>query len=110
MRLDQAVAASHLPGVFAIDAGYILMSVVWASATVFVIERRFARAALCMALAAVACAAGLMHGYEVTPTDVISVVRPAWRWVVAYAVLAGLLLAMPLIARPSHGADDPLAH
>ena len=90
-----------LHGAFAIDAGYILRSVLWASATVFLIERRFSRAAFCMTLAALVCAAGLMHGYAVTPSDVVASARPAWRWVVAYLSMTFVFLIIPFIARPA---------
>ena len=90
-----------LHGAFATDAGYILMSVLWASATVFLIERRFGRAAFCMAIAALACAAGLMHGYAVTSSDVVAVARPAWRWVIAYVAMAAVFVSVPWIARPT---------
>ena len=90
-----------LNGAFATDAGYILMSVLWASATVFLIERRFGRAAFCMVLAALACAAGLMHGYAVTPSDVVAVARPAWRWVIAYLAMATIFVGVPFVARPT---------
>ena len=99
-----------LNGAFATDAGYILMSVVWASATVFLIERRFGRAAWCMGLAAAACAAGLMHGFAVAPGDVVAVARPAWRWVVAYLVMAGVFAVVPFIARPAADSDGGSSH
>ena len=97
----ERVRGFSLHGAFAIDAGYILMSVLWASATVFLIERRFERAALCMVLAAAACAAGMMHAYEVTASDVVATVHPAWRWCVAYLAMAGIFALVPYIARPA---------
>ena len=94
-----------LNGAFATDAGYILMSVLWASATVFLIERRFIRAAFCMVLAALACAAGQMHGYAVTPSDVVAVARPVWRWVIAYVAMAAVFVFVPWIARPTSDGE-----
>jgi AGZA family xanthine/uracil permease-like MFS transporter len=89
-----------LAGVFAIDAGYIFMSVIWALITVYVIERQFRRAALGAFVAALVTAVGLMHSYQVTKFDIISSIQPAWPWVGAYLLMGLVFLVTPLIARP----------
>jgi AGZA family xanthine/uracil permease-like MFS transporter len=82
-----------LSGVFAVDAGYIFMSVFWAAATAFVIDRRFGAAATCMALASATCAAGLLHG--------TTAFHPAWKWAAAYLALAALFLVIPRLSTPT---------
>jgi AGZA family xanthine/uracil permease-like MFS transporter len=94
-----------LRGVFAGDAGYIFMSILWAGAVVEMTERRFNRAALWLVAAAVFSALGFMHATTITPFDVIGAVQPAWPWVAGYLAMAAVLAAMPLIARPT---DDPM--
>lgn len=86
-------------GVFAGDAGYIFMSILWSGAVVAIVERQFRRAALWMLGAAAFSALGFMHATKITPFDVIGSVEPAWRWVWAYVATAGLLAVMPWIAR-----------
>ncbi|HEY9248372.1 MAG TPA: hypothetical protein VIO38_04540, partial [Rariglobus sp.] len=87
-------------GMFAIDAGYIFMSIIWAAATVCLIERRSAAAAGWMLGAAALSAAGLMHAYQVTAYDVIANLRPAWPWVWAYLAVAALFAVLPWVTRP----------
>jgi AGZA family xanthine/uracil permease-like MFS transporter len=92
-----------LRGVFAGDAGYIFMSILWAGAVVEMTERRFTRAALWLVVAAIFSALGFMHATTITPFDVIGAVQPAWPWVAGYLAMAAVLVAMPLIARPTDG-------
>jgi AGZA family xanthine/uracil permease-like MFS transporter len=95
-----------LSGVFAIDAGYIFMSVIWAMTTVYVVERRFKQAAFCVFFAAGVSLLGLMHSYQVTKFDVISAVQPAWEWAGSYVLMGFVFLLIPLLARP----EDETAH
>src|SRR5512138_1230438 len=69
--LEQAFLASDtwIRGAFALEQGFIFTSMILASATVEVIERRFARAATWMLLASALSAAGLAHGYRYTAGD-----------------------------------------
>lgn len=94
-----------IDGVFAGDAGYIFMSILWAGAVVEMIERRFRRAAGWMLAAAAAAALGFMHATTVTPLDVIAAVRPAWKWAGAYVAMAAMLFVLPWIAKPT---DEPM--
>ena len=94
-----------LGGVFAGDAGYIFMSILWAGAVVEVVERRFVRASLWLVAAAAFAGLGFMHAIKVTPFDVIGAVTPAWPWVWAYLGAAAILALTPLIARPTDEAQ-----
>jgi AGZA family xanthine/uracil permease-like MFS transporter len=67
----------YLKGVIALNQGFLLSSMVLAAMLVFVIDRRFLRAAAWMAAAAVLSAVGLMHGYELTALGVQARFAPA---------------------------------
>jgi AGZA family xanthine/uracil permease-like MFS transporter len=73
---------------------------VLAAATVEVIERRFARAAIWMAIAALLSAAGLAHAYRYTPGDTAILLAPAWPWALGYLAVAALFLVAPLVTEP----------
>jgi len=69
-----------------------------AAGTVWIIERRFRIAGIWFATASVFAALGLVHGYRIDPTDIVSVLVPATQWALGYALLAGLCFAVPLIS------------
>ncbi len=99
-----------LHGMFALESGFIFTAMILSAITVGIIERRFLRAAAWSLAAAVVSSTGLMHGYAFTAGDVVLDV--AWRapwanpWATGYLVLAGILLAAPVITR----RDDAAAH
>ncbi|HKB89076.1 MAG TPA: hypothetical protein VKC60_01035 [Opitutaceae bacterium] len=76
------------------------MSVVWAAATVAIVERPFRRAALWMVLAAGFSALGFIHSYKITTFDVITVIRPAWNWTWAYLIMAATFCSAPYLFKP----------
>ena len=84
----------------------VFMSVLWAGATVCLVERAFVRAAVWMIFAAAFSALGLMHSYHVTHLDVFPAVEPAWQWVWSYLAMAGIFLVIPWMAKP----DDSMTH
>ncbi|HEY5961317.1 MAG TPA: hypothetical protein VIV60_32390 [Polyangiaceae bacterium] len=89
--LGASDVAAH--GLFAIEQGFLLSSMVWAALTVEIIERRFSRAALWALGGALLCACGLMHGYRFTPADTVQAiaVKETLPFVAGYAMLAALL-------------------
>ncbi len=105
--LETAFLASDtwIRGAFALEQGFIFTSMVFAAATVEVIERRFARAAVWMAIAAALSAAGLAHAYRYTPGDTAILLAPAWQWAAGYLAVAALFLVAPLLTEPgeTHG-------
>lgn len=99
------VAAS---GIFALEQGFLLSSMIWAALTVEIIERRFVRASVWAASAAILSACGMMHGYHYTLSDTVQSLgtRAATPFVWAYSMLAILLLLgrwCPVDS--SHGED-----
>ena len=90
--LGHADIAAH--GAFSLEQGFLLASMVWAAITVEIIERRFARAALWAAAAALLSLVGLMHSYAFATADTVQDLAfgKAWQPSLAYALLAAFLL------------------
>jgi AGZA family xanthine/uracil permease-like MFS transporter len=89
--LRSADLAAH--GVFALEQGFLLTSMIWAAMTVEIIERKFTKAALWAASGAFLSACGMMHSYRFTLADTAQsfTLGRAWPFVWGYALLAGLL-------------------
>ena len=85
-----ARADIYLGGAFALEQGQILSAMLLAAMTVFIIERQFGWAGVCMLLAAGFSWVGLMHSYRWMPSD--TVLHPGWgtggTWAAGYLLLA----------------------
>ncbi len=92
-----------IEGAFALEQGFILVSMFLAAATVELIERRFHRAAVWMFIGAGLAATGLIHTYAYTPGDVVGALGPAWPYAGAYLVAGVLFLIAPYVTE----ANDP---
>jgi AGZA family xanthine/uracil permease-like MFS transporter len=57
-------------GLIALGQGALLVSMIWAAALVWMIERQFLRAAMWMLAAAVFSSVGLIHAYRLTPQGI----------------------------------------
>jgi adenine/guanine/hypoxanthine permease len=81
------------PGLFALEQGCLLSSMIWAALTVEIIERRFTRAALWALSGALLSLCGMMHGYRYTVADTIQHLAfgASMPFVWGYAMLAVLL-------------------
>jgi AGZA family xanthine/uracil permease-like MFS transporter len=89
-----------IEGAFALEQGFIFSSMLIAAATVEVIERRFARAAVWTLVAAALSAAGLVHSFTYGHGDTELSLAPAWPWAIGYACMGALFLAARYITRP----------
>ena len=90
-------------GVFALEQGFILTSMILSAATVGILERRFRMASgWCLAAAALS-AVGLMHSYVWTPADTVVSLSPAWPWVIGYGVMALIFFVAPWITVEGEG-------
>jgi adenine/guanine/hypoxanthine permease len=100
--VDKMTAAgNYIGGGFALDQGFIFTAMILSAATVHLIERNFATAALwCLAAAALSMV-GLMHSYVLNPADSVAAFgEPAWRWVIGYGTMAAtFFLARWLVVR-----------
>ena len=92
------LGASSLPyvkGLLALKSGFMFSAMFLSAITVFLIERRFRKAAAWSVVAALFTFAGLMHSYSLTPTAVREELRPGFAWEAATGYLAlGILFAM----------------
>ena len=79
-------------GVFALEQGFILTSMILAAATAEIIEQNFERAAAwCFAGAALA-GAGLIHSYRFTPADTAVSLTPALQPAIGYLAMGAVFL------------------
>ncbi|WP_299490870.1 NCS2 family permease [Acaryochloris sp. IP29b_bin.137] len=85
---------TFIEGAFALEQGVILLAMILAAITVYIIEQRFGLAALWALGAAILAWVGLIHSFAWTPTD--TVVNLGWGtgtdWAVSYTLLAVLFL------------------
>ena len=85
-----ARADIYLGGAFALEQGQILSAMLLAAMSVFIIERQFGWAGVCMLVAAGFSWVGLMHSYRWMPSD--TVLHPGWgtggTWAAGYLLLA----------------------
>lgn len=90
-------------GIFALEQGFILTSMILAAAVAELIDQRFERAALWCAAGAVLSGAGLMHAYAFTPADTAVTLAPSAEHVVGYLAMAAVLVAARWVTVPSDG-------
>lgn len=94
-------------GIFALEQGFILTSMLLAAAVAEVIDQRFMRAALwCFAGAALA-GVGIIHAYRFTAADTAVALMPAPAHAVGYLAMGAIILAARwlTVAAPGRGAD-----
>lgn len=109
LELLQGIEQSRnfaVSGMFATDVGYILTSVIWASATVAIIERKFHLSALCFLFGSLLSLAGIIHSFDVKAFDVVSSMQPGTNWAIAYLATALLMLLIPYITKPLEGNEE----
>lgn len=90
----------YMAGGFALDQGFIFTSIVWAAATVAIIERSFFKAAAWSVAGALLSAVGLMHSFQFTSSDVVVKLAPAWPWVYGYLAMTLIFLVAPHVTEP----------
>ncbi len=93
-------------GAFALEQGVVFSAMILSAATVAIIERKFATAAIWMLVAAALSATGLMHSFRYTGADTVLSLQPAWTFGSAYLAAAAVLIA----ARWLTVADDSGGH
>ena len=87
-------------GVFALEQGFLLTSMVWAAITVEIVDRRFIHASVWALVGGVLSLVGLVHGYAFAQADTVQDINPGkgWPFATAYVGLA-LLLALGRFAK-----------
>jgi AGZA family xanthine/uracil permease-like MFS transporter len=87
-------------GAFALEQGFIFTAMIWAAATVGVIERKFAQAALWCTVGAALALAGLIHSYRWTRADAVGDMTPAIPWMVGYVIMGVVFVSARWLTRP----------
>lgn len=86
----------YIHGIFALNQGFLLTSMIFAAMMVQIVERRFARAAVWAGVAAVSSCLGLIHAYDLTAAGVQNkfglLAAPAFA--AGYALVAIILAVM----------------
>jgi AGZA family xanthine/uracil permease-like MFS transporter len=80
-------------GLFALEQGFLLSSMIWSALTVEIIERRFTRAALWAGSGAALSAVGMLHSYRFTQSDTVQSLSlgACWPFAIGYVLLACFL-------------------
>jgi AGZA family xanthine/uracil permease-like MFS transporter len=97
-------------GVFSLEQGFMLSSMIWAALTVEVIERRFSRAAFWAIAGCALSSCGMIHCYRFSVTDTVQRFSFAAgeQYALGYLMLALLLYAGRWCKRDvSHDAGEP---
>jgi AGZA family xanthine/uracil permease-like MFS transporter len=79
-------------GVFALEQGFILTSMILAAAVAEVIDQRFTRAAVWCFAGAALSGVGLMHAYRFTPADTAVALAPAPEYALGYLAMGLVFL------------------
>jgi AGZA family xanthine/uracil permease-like MFS transporter len=92
-------------GIFALEQGFILTSMLLAAAVAEVIDQRFGRAALWCFVGALLAAVGLIHTYRFTPADTAVALAPSPEHAVGYAAMGLVLFVARWVTVPGdeHG-------
>ncbi len=93
-------------GMIALGQGGLLVSMVWASALVWMIERRFLRASAWMLVAAVLACFGVIHAFQLTSQGIEN--HLGW-WVAPEFTLSYLAAAGFLVACHAYARNRPAA-
>ncbi len=91
-----AMAGLHLDGLVATSQGFMLTCMVWAAASVFLIERKFFRAALWVGLGGAFAFFGFIHAGHMTASGAVYDLGlgTGWRWTVGYLLCGAFFLLM----------------
>ena len=86
----------HIGGVISLNQGFLVTSMIYAAATVYIIDRKFKTAAIWILAAAICSSFGIMHAYELTKISVNPVIgfNAAPKYALLYLILAVILFCM----------------
>ena len=86
----------HIGGLISLNQGFLVISMIYAAATVYIIDRKFKVAAIWILAAAVCSFFGIIHAYELTATSVNPIIgfNAAPKYALLYAILAVILYSM----------------
>lgn len=77
-------------GIFALEQGWLFASVVLASVTVAIVDRKFGNILTWLGVAGLLSFMGIIHNFRVLENDITTGLGPAWPWIIGYT--ASLLI------------------
>ncbi len=89
-----------IEGAFALEQGFIFSAMILSAITVFVIERKFAKAGAASFIGAAICLTGLMHNYSVQQSDTVMDLSPHYRFFIAYLAMGLIFVSAKWLTRP----------
>lgn len=95
-----------IDGAFALEQGFIFSAMILSAMTVFIIEKKFAKAGVVSFIGAAVCLTGLMHGYSFQQSDTVMKLSPHYRFFAAYLAM-GLIFVSARWLTKSEKEDDP---
>jgi AGZA family xanthine/uracil permease-like MFS transporter len=98
---SKGVPINGFRGMLALERGFIFTSMIMAAISVFLIEREFSKASLWSLAAAVMAFFGVIHTYEFSGNETISVIgwNTGGQWAFGYFCFAALFMAFHLWER-----------
>ena len=88
----------YADGAFALEQGYVYTSIILASTTAAIIDRKFKVAGFWLLAGATFSAIGFIHTYEITPFDIISILDlGVTKWTLGYLAMAAIMFLVPLV-------------
>lgn len=100
--LIDASGSLAMTGALHLWAGFLFTCTIWAAMGVFLVEKRFATAALWSLIAAALSAFGVIHGFVVTPAGPVERIAwgaAGWEIPACYLALAGIFLVQAMRGR-----------
>ena len=81
-------------GIFALEQGWLYASVVLATITVAIIERRFSSMITWLAIGGCLAFLGIIHNFKVLDNDITTQLGPAWDWILGYGLTLIIIVAV----------------
>jgi adenine/guanine/hypoxanthine permease len=81
-------------GIFALEQGWLYASVVLATITVAIIERRFSSMITWLAIGGGLAFLGIIHNFKVLDNDITTQLGPAWDWILGYGLTLIIIVAV----------------
>jgi len=81
-------------GIFALEQGWLYASVVLATITVAIVEKKFTSVIAWLAVAGGLAFLGIIHHFQVLNTDITTKLGPAWNWIVGYLLTLVVLVVV----------------
>ncbi len=99
MKEALAMRDIHIGGLISLNQGFLITSMIYAAATVYIIDRKFKTASIWIFAAAVCSFLGIIHAYELTEKAVNPVIgfNAAPEYAVLYLLFAVILVAVSFL-------------